>query len=107
VDDTKAGHPLEQSRAAIEVLDPLAHRHHGVDPTQEPLLEPRIEPAVEKAELDPEAAPRSLRIQMEVLFRALAPELPHPAVGRHPIPVMQAHRRRVDDAAVADGDDHR
>src|SRR5439155_13098411 len=54
-------------------------------------------------ELRAELPARILHVECEVLFRALAPQLAHAAVGRHPVVVVETEGRRVDDRPVADG----
>ncbi len=70
------------------------------------LLEPAVEPEVEERELRTELLAGIPDVEPEVFLGALAPELAHAAVGRHAVVVVETHRRRVDDRAVADREKH-
>src|SRR5207237_1486524 len=96
-----------QPGATVDGEESLAPRAHRVDTAQEALLQPGVEPAMEEGELGGEPGPPALDVEIEVLDRALAPELGDAAVDGHPVAVMQTHGRRVDEAAVADRRDHR
>ncbi len=69
---------------------------------KEELLEPAVQQEVQECELGAQPAPSALGVQGKILLGAFPPELPHAAVGRHPVAVVQAHGGGVDDAAVAD-----
>ena len=60
-----------------------------------------------KASLRAQATAAPAHPPLEVLHRALAPQLGHAAVDRPAVVVVQAHRGGVDEAAVADRQQHR
>src|SRR5439155_18252116 len=102
VDRLNALHALQEPGAPVDVEDPLAHADHAVEVSEKALLEPAVEPEVEERELRAELPPRVLHVQGEVLLGALPPELPHAAVGRHSVVMVETDGRGVDDRAVAD-----
>src|SRR5207237_2127840 len=108
VDGLDAPGAAEEPGTTVDAENAVADPDHRVDASEHALAEPGgVEPAIEEGQPRAQAPATTAHVLVEIGDRALAPELPDSAVGWTAVVLVQAHRRRIDEARVPNGHEHR